>query len=823
MKYLSLNDSETVELFSTMMQKRNLVPILGAGFSQDARTKDAQVPSSEDFRQIMLEHIRNSIGDEVLFIKDKDFSEVAEFFMDSSIVQTSTVKKTLKKYFTQVTLDESRKIFLACPWPYVYTLNIDDAIERNSRYNIKIIPNKVISGSAKNLYCVYKVHGDATEEIIYDEPSKIIFSTGQYIRSLTKNMSMLNAIKTDMVEQNILFVGCSLEKEIDLLYALAEFDGVFPLGRHGIFVCREKPNRLQEIRLAKHGIDLIVVIDSYDLFYALLGKWGRDAEVRSGNIIDTYLCDDRFKILSANKDDNLSFLLKDPGALQYHNKEFTSFYDATRGLENSIPFYHTARDLENGIVTAIENSSLILLRGRRFSGKTLLVRSIARTCKSKRAYLFDSNTTVDCELIFELSKVKNGLFLFDSSVLSSETAVYLASQVEKMMGNQSAIVIAVNRTEPDVVGAIIKYVDDENDIEISPRISETECAEINRKLDLVGILRFDCNMTFINNTFKLLSEYKVTRSELIKSRETNEKDLELVLVVAVADKVYSSLASLLGVRINEIFLMCERLAPIIDLAETTSAELRSTNSKYKVICNSKIGVAFYLHNIAKERGYTWLADRIGSVVKKLIVSEKYSSIGHSMYMFDAINHLMSMASIDGENTGFQPVMLSLYRNLQPSLSDSADYWLQRAKAILNIERDEDQILEGIEFALKSYHEAQRDRTVDNAEFLIALLYGKLCSTTKFKNNSYVQTAVKWFSQAVSHYNRNINYVDAMLDSRRGNINWFRQLCKHLEGELSDINLLSLKDEVDYLIEFRHSWDARLKMKEHRIGQPTRRV
>ena len=115
--------------------------------------------------------------------------------------------------------------------------------------------------------------------------------------------------------------------------------------------------------------------------------------------------------------------------------------------------------------------------------------------------------------------------------------------------------------------------------------------------------------------------------------------------------------------------------------------------------------------------------------------------------------------------------------------------------MLAIEDDEPALLEGIKFGLKSFHEAERIRTADNAEFTIALLYGKLASKTKYHNAEYVSNAIKWFDQAINNYKRNPKYVQNILEDRLDSKNWFHQLCEHLKYGTTDIQYLNHQPEV----------------------------
>jgi hypothetical protein len=225
----------------------------------------------------MLGRLKTHAGPEAASLSGRSFAEVAECFLNPEFVPTDIAKQVIAEHFIGVQLNQAKVAFLNCSWPYIYTLNIDDAIESNSPFKNKVVPNRAISDFAKALPCVYKVHGDAADELVYDEPSKIIFSTGQYVRSLTTNMSMLNALKTDLTEQNTLFVGCSLSSEIDLLFALAEYHGGFPEGRSSIYVTRAEPNKFDTAKLAAHGINTTLLVSDYDAFYRQVGVWGTSA------------------------------------------------------------------------------------------------------------------------------------------------------------------------------------------------------------------------------------------------------------------------------------------------------------------------------------------------------------------------------------------------------------------------------------------------------------------------------------------------------------------------------------------------------------------
>ena len=91
-------------------------------------------------------------------------------------------------------------------WPYIYTLNIDDCIEKNSAYKQVVSINRTVD---ENIYneekCVIKLHGDISQYITYSD-EKIIFSQDEYLSSLEENVSLLNRVKYDMKFSNIIYI-----------------------------------------------------------------------------------------------------------------------------------------------------------------------------------------------------------------------------------------------------------------------------------------------------------------------------------------------------------------------------------------------------------------------------------------------------------------------------------------------------------------------------------------------------------------------------------------------------------------------------------------
>ena len=786
MELLTLNDPATKDMMSTMLQKRNLVPVLGAGFSKGQQSYRATVPDAATFRSVMLQTIKEHAADnDISSIADKNFHEVAEYFMNKDFVPLDVRKIVIRNYFTDVSLSINLVNFLKCNWPYVYTLNIDDAIESNSKFSYTILPYRNISSSAREFDCVYKIHGDAKYEIAYEESSSIIFSTDSYVQSLTTNQSMLTALRTDLVEQNTLFLGCSLDGEIDLLYSLTSYRGTFPTGRKSIYVSSFEPDRYFKAKLAKHGINSIFLIQDYDGFY----KWFASISFESGRSISHIAPYSIARIEYPLKNDrraNIDFLLRSP----------TSRVQQTSTV---LPDFYIERDIARPIDVALNRESVVLVRGRRFSGRSLLLRGLARSSTSRNVYLFGSDVSVTTEIIDDLRMVRNGLFLFDTNSLSARTAGLVASSLEHFRSNGSRAVIAVNRTEFDVTGIFAKIISDEEDFELEGRLGRDELRRLNDKLDKLGMFRFQPSKTILNNTFSMLSRYDEHTSVLLEINTLLPGEEDILLIVAVMDKCFTNLASVFDVRGDGVFAFATKMAPLIDVADTSQTEMKDSNSRHKLVHNSQIGIRLAVREVVARDRTKNVSDRLFGIASRLLGIPQFQAVGRKIVMFDAVNDLLTDISGNEMNMGYRPTVLDLYQKLQAIMYGAPDYWLQRAKAILYLEADPRALIEGIGYAKKALAEATRERTADNAEFTVALLYGKLCNVTAYKDTQQVIEAIECFVRAIGNYSNNAHYVRNLIIGRASKKNSFERLCDYLRGPIGDVELLVKKHDIAYLL------------------------
>ena len=218
--------SDIYDTFTKNLKRNMVIPIIGSGFTLNCEAKNGKVPSGKNYQEYMIDSLCNKfeeLNETKGEMYKESFSKIAELYIKQ--IDDIDKRNYFVSNFTDVKIQEKNKIdFLKIEWPYIYTLNIDDAIEKNSKFNHTICCNNenVIESVFDEFNCVIKLHGDVNNLINYGNYNSIIFSSKQYATSLESNKVLLNKLNHDALYQNLLFIGCSLNDEIDILTVLPD-------------------------------------------------------------------------------------------------------------------------------------------------------------------------------------------------------------------------------------------------------------------------------------------------------------------------------------------------------------------------------------------------------------------------------------------------------------------------------------------------------------------------------------------------------------------------------------------------------------------------
>lgn len=248
-----------------MMRRKTIIPVIGSGFTRDCIARSGKVPSGEDYYNYMIAQIVDQNPDEmkVKELNNESFSSISSIY--HKMVQAEKQQSYLLNKFTNVKLENVKKNFLKIDWPYIYTLNIDDAIENNSEFKTVLYANRDIRNSIfEQEKCVIKLHGDIKDILKYEDSNCEIFDQKQYVVSIKKNVSLLKKLTHDYEYLNLLYIGCSLSDEIDLLFSTSMAND----NNNNRYYCSTQiPTLLQKTKLEAFGITHCIVFESYDDIY----------------------------------------------------------------------------------------------------------------------------------------------------------------------------------------------------------------------------------------------------------------------------------------------------------------------------------------------------------------------------------------------------------------------------------------------------------------------------------------------------------------------------------------------------------------------------
>ena len=277
-RVLRLSEGPGKDLLRGLLLTGRCIPFLGAGFTAGEPAYRGCVPSGTAFMNVMRNAINASPTSEKpdpSSLERYNFQQLADEYFREPIVDLDDIKTTLRNLFTCVSLtSETKKDFLRWDWEYIYTLNIDDAIERELNA-IKVLPHSDFS-QHKTTQFVYKLHGDAADAVTAGTSAamKLIFGSADYISSLISNRSLISTLANDFAERHLLFIGCSLTDELDILFALAQANttSVPPPTTNRVYITADEPSDYEsKKKLRRYGITEVLVVD-YGEFYSFVAR-----------------------------------------------------------------------------------------------------------------------------------------------------------------------------------------------------------------------------------------------------------------------------------------------------------------------------------------------------------------------------------------------------------------------------------------------------------------------------------------------------------------------------------------------------------------------
>lgn len=674
-----------------------IIPILGSGFSAGSETQNGVVPDGNQMRNYMIKQIKDSITDiETEMLESKTFSQIALYYHEC--VPQKQQKQYVRENFCKVKLPDLKQKFLDINWIYVYTLNIDDAIERNSRYINVVHPNKEVDTQyLDSENCVIKLHGDAANYLLYKEDDNRIFNVKQYANSITSNESLLQKLRHDFLFCNIAFIGCSLDNEFDLATVDNKSkDGQLSPQTARYYFTNKRPGPLREIELSSYGITHTVIVDEFnDIYRGFYEAFQLSKEIPIEKI-DSYK-NHKMVHLSTGKDENAPYI--------YHGKGITN----SAAGEILIPAFFIERDLCRRIIESFYRNTIHIVYSQRVSGKTYLLASIVERVRDRDVYFFDSRSTVNESIVENLLNKKNILVMFDTNSISKDTIFKIFRKQKAIFENGNNVVITVNSSDKDIISVINNNVicDDIIGYYLENKFSDNELRKINELLPQNELPQFSGKTSILDNLVKMENLFvKNGIFKRIQPKTETVKDLVFLLLLAVNEKINTEDLVKFDV-FQECFLQTKATTPLISNEHTLVFEKNFKNSsETKYVLNAKYWLLDSLGRFAEERhNHIMIVQAYQEIISGILaLSDKVSIYSQSLdyIMFDVINEIFQ-----SDRKGRLGLAKQIYEGLSLMLSNNPHYFHQRAKCyIWNSGYDEADIpdlREAYRFASLAFH------------------------------------------------------------------------------------------------------------------------
>lgn len=637
---------------------------------------------------------------------------------------------------------------------------MDDAIEKNSPYQFKVLPNRkdIQLEAICDEKCVFKLHGDAEEFIKYGDSKDTVLSLINYITSLNTNRALLDKLCTDLSYSNTLFIGCSLSDELDLLDVAQQLktDSTAHINRY--FVTDKQPDEYLTVDLEDYLIDTVILTDDFDTFYQDfidLAKNCKDSNKE--NLIE--FCN--IPCEKAPVTDNIDYLLR--GKSLFNKARRTVF----------LPSFFIERDIAVQILQEMETNQLQIIHGARISGKTYLLAGLLHNIHNRDTYYFDSKETVNQSLLERLLTHKNAVFLFDTQVLSIDAIEYLVKMDwAYLRDNKNNVICCVNNSDREIL-ALVGYekrrfsslhsgiqIYELNSCFSSGTVKKyRELEKINRNLKRAKLLPFSKGQTILDNLLymqkKLQVEKEVQFDAPLKIAPADTEKICLLILLAQNERVTASELIRCGLTAKSRELLKE-LKVTVEEDHRSLLTLNAFDSvSYQIVCNAKVWLLRQVRELAKK---TALQQTIVDAFRRLI--EDFLGNTHQFkrvdrfVKFDKLNEIFP----DGKR-----LIISIYEGLNPVLNESYQYYHQYAKCHLwgmaSHGYEDAELEEARVAALTALNMITNEMNssvtlghqIAHAHILntLTIIYTKLCFIEEFKNPTILEDTIDYFYLAVN--------------------------------------------------------------------------
>lgn len=766
-KVIWKDDKKTRDMISQLINDKKLFPVFGSGFTAECKAKNGVVPSGKDMITYMIEFLSKAYDKPAESFQGRNFPDLCTLYSKKSTIDEKF--DYFSSNFTEVIIEEEKKRFLSLFTQYVYTLNIDDGIEHNcSQFNVLLPNTEIFDKYIEKYTTVFKLHGDVSFYLKNIENESIIFNKKEYIESIKKNGKMLAKLKEDFADKNIIYIGCSLDDEPDLLSIVAEAAKERLAESQAFYISRRDIDEEEQDLLEEYGITTIVKIENYISFFADIISLCSD-KTNSTDFFDNY---HEPKFIRLGKSDVTIDTLLNSNSIVPSPFEGKIF----------LPPYFIKRDVLNEALFSLKfHSPIHIIYGNRISGKTFFLVGLMDLIQDKTRYYFPSNVKISDDRIDSLLEMSNCAFIFDTNTLNE-------SQLQKMLKlksifsrNGNYIILTINTSERsgiDLISTTNKY----GFTKVKNVFSPNEIKQINKALQ-------KCNLpTFIRTeTIKTYKELRVARTILDNlyiiqdkfqydkklpdfltlSKDLSIRKLALLIILATNKEISSYELSYFDIR--EEALSLAKDYPILFEIGYYRFALPIIDSIYKFATNSRYYLLKYLGDFSKnQKKYDLIIDSYKYIHRRIKQNEESFIVPRKMLGFLRFDVL---SDIFYKNNNYTTDLINnIYKRFEDELNDSPQFKHQRAKSILwRFNKDLSNMQEAakyIELAkydteniLKSRKNDKLEISLEHIKYTQSIIYGRICTLEEYSNSNTIRIAVQCYLEALTSDNNKLELDD----------------------------------------------------------------
>lgn len=701
------DDQNTLhKLFLGHFRRQNIVPFFGSGFTRGRPAAKGSVPSVDELKAELIDiinKINNCSEDDLAELRKMKLSELADIFWPTLEQETTPLvyrdrfDSYIENHFCNVhDLPVEQQELIDCRWRYLYTLNYDDAIERVSKELKVIFP---YSGQNRRWLaqkrCLYKLHGDSAKFLETGINKYCILSTKQYLQALDdkENEMMRQNLETDFSSNNLIFFGCSLFEELDILLAAGTKltqEKRQNEDTHSYYVRYMDGNAAPLSLVQKRKFENFAITDIIEVkaehmpaFYSFLVKISYEAGLlQKTDSLSEFTGFQFFRQEPVNRESNIDYLF------------FSSrIWPKTNQID--LPSFFTRRDVVQQIVDAINacEGYFHILRGGRFSGKTYALVDLLKEFQSRNTYYFASNKQISDPCFERLLSSKNAILIFDEHSLSSDQLKVITSKYRNtIQENRIQIITSVDRSTgiytrhyfdrfPEMEGFVKIY-------SLPSELNEREIECFNAEIGKLGLMGYEKGWSILDYILKIddnstqKHRSRLPDINIIRNAET----LKALILFTNQESIPVSQGNILGIT-ETLYNLCKTADIAVQKDYLSEAELASDlHDGFRFVANSKYWVYKCLSTYAKNQAHYNIIANAFYEIAKAIQRQYNGRFGRSYYQaikpyyfFDTIQFTFFS---DPQQTGSLFLPDLIYKRLLPLFDGDFQFLHQKAKCLL---------------------------------------------------------------------------------------------------------------------------------------------